>query len=314
MKQHYTKIFLFVFPLNILISLSNAHNKNKIYITSHYTQTNRSLCESDTQSSIYDNDAEIISVKEIFDRQTSQRLREYDERLQEKRQKGKEQRDRNVEEIILKDKMDKSLSEKIEKGCLKCGCALGGGVLPVWGLVSGLWYATLSQYVSNTVAKAATDAGIKAAIEGLGNIYDLRKLTVIDWQKMITVENFKSPTLLAQVVQKVNNGVCQSGLNGHTAFCSAENSMSGSPSLFVQTISQQAGKAAADAGQAAKIAETAAIATEHAKSTYLYSAIGYSVLAILIIVLVLIIIYLILRYRRRKKMNKKAHYTKLINQ
>nr|SPJ13294.1 rifin PIR protein,putative [Plasmodium sp. DRC-Itaito] len=95
--------------------------------------------------------------------------------MQEKRQKYKEQRDKNIQEIIEKDKMEKSLAEKVEKGCLMCGCGLGGGVLPVWGLISGLWYATLSQYVSTTVAKAATDAGVKAAIEGLGNIFELVK-------------------------------------------------------------------------------------------------------------------------------------------
>nr|SPJ13204.1 rifin PIR protein,putative [Plasmodium sp. DRC-Itaito] len=60
--------------------------------------------------------------------------------------------------------------------------------------------------------------------------------------------------------------------------------------------------------------ETTAIAATHAEYAHLYSAIGYSVLAILIIVLVMIIIYLVLRYRRKKKMNKKAEYTKLLNQ
>ncbi|KYN92987.1 rifin, partial [Plasmodium reichenowi] len=50
------------------------------------------------------------------------------------------------------------------------------------------------------------------------------------------------------------------------------------------------------------------------KSTQLYSAIGYSVLAILIIVLIMVIIYLILRYRRKKKMKKKAEYTKLLKE
>ncbi|SPJ11216.1 rifin PIR protein,putative [Plasmodium sp. DRC-Itaito] len=311
MKLHYTKILFFALPLTILV-----HNKNKPCITPHHIPiyASRVLSECDIQSSIYDKDAEIKSVKENFDRQTSQRFEEYEERMQEKRQKYKEQRDKNIQEIIEKDKMEKSLAEKVEKGCLMCGCGLGGGVLPVWGLISGLWYATLSQYVSTTVAKAATDAGVKAAIEGLGNIFELVKVTVIDWPKMVTVENFKSPTLLAQVLQKVNISVCESGIDQKAVFCSTERSMRGMAGNFVQSISQKAAGVAADAGQAAKNAEAAAIAAEHAKSTYLYSAIGYSVLAILIIVLVMIIIYLILRYRRKKKMNKKSEYTKLLNQ
>nr|SPJ13222.1 hypothetical protein PBILCG01_0040700 [Plasmodium sp. DRC-Itaito] len=57
-----------------------------------------------------------------------------------------------------------------------------------------------------------------------------------------------------------------------------------------------------------------AIAAAHAEYAHLYSAIGYSVLAILIIVLVMIIIYLILRYRRKKKMKKKDQYEKLLEE
>ncbi|ETW58859.1 hypothetical protein PFMC_05255 [Plasmodium falciparum CAMP/Malaysia] len=74
----------------------------------------------------------------------------------------------------------------------------------------------------------------------------------------------------------------------------------------------QAGKQAAalktESVQATKVAAV------EASSVNMYSAIGYSVIAILIIVLVMIILYLILRYRRKKKMNKKLHYTKLLKQ
>ncbi|WP_228715144.1 hypothetical protein, partial [Klebsiella pneumoniae] len=66
------------------------------------------------------------SVKENFNRQTSQRFEEYEERMREKRQKCKEQCDKDIQQIILKDKIEKSLEEKVEKGCLRCGCGLGG--------------------------------------------------------------------------------------------------------------------------------------------------------------------------------------------
>ncbi|ETW27267.1 hypothetical protein PFFCH_05306 [Plasmodium falciparum FCH/4] len=39
----------------------------------------------------YDNDPEMKEMMENFDRQTSQRFKEYDERMIEKRQKCKEQ-------------------------------------------------------------------------------------------------------------------------------------------------------------------------------------------------------------------------------
>ncbi|SOV84197.1 rifin PIR protein, putative [Plasmodium reichenowi] len=85
MKLHYSNILLFAFLLNILVTLYQVHNNNEPYVTTRHTaiSTSRVLSEDDTQSSIYDNDADMKSVKEHFDRQTSQRLREYDERLQE---------------------------------------------------------------------------------------------------------------------------------------------------------------------------------------------------------------------------------------
>ncbi|ETW39110.1 hypothetical protein PFTANZ_00172 [Plasmodium falciparum Tanzania (2000708)] len=137
MKLHYSKILLFLLPLNILLTLHQVHSKNKPYMTQRLTQTNRSLCESDTESSIYDNDEEINSVKEIFERQMSQRFEEYEERMITQRQKRKEQRDKNIQKIIHKDKMEKNVEEKIEKGCLMCGCGLGSVAGSV-GLFGGI--------------------------------------------------------------------------------------------------------------------------------------------------------------------------------
>ncbi|ETW36946.1 hypothetical protein PFTANZ_02364 [Plasmodium falciparum Tanzania (2000708)] len=99
-----------------------------------------------------------------------------------------------------------------------------------------------------------------------------------------------------------------------TLFCKAtkawdtQYNMSG-----LQIISTQAADVAAKAGKAAKAAEEAQIGEVTIASSNAYNAIGYSVLAILIIVLVMVIIYLILRYRRKKKINKKLQYTKLLN-
>ncbi|KYN93011.1 rifin, partial [Plasmodium reichenowi] len=46
----------------------------------------------------------------------------------------------------------------------------------------------------------------------------------------------------------------------------------------------------------------------------LTTAITATVVTIVVIVLILVIIYLILRYRRKKKMNKKQQYTKLLKE
>ncbi|SOV78702.1 rifin PIR protein, putative [Plasmodium reichenowi] len=313
MKVHYINILLFVIPLNILAY----NNNNEPSITSHHTPicTSRVLSECDIQSPNYDNDVDMKSVKEIFERQTSQRFEEYEERMKGKHQKRKEERDKNVQKIIEKDKMDKSLAEKIEKGCLKCGCALGGGVLPVWGLVGGLWYATLSQHVTKMATYAGIKAGIRAAIKGVETELSLKTLGGQPLQEVITTEIYKKPTLLVWKIYGEYNTMCENGtVSSHSFFNSIKEQFSNDPSKVLQTITPRVSKVAADADNAAKIAETAAITETNAASTQLYSAIGYSILAILIIVLVMIIIYLVLRYRRKKKMAKKAQYTKLLNQ
>ncbi|SOV78682.1 rifin PIR protein, putative [Plasmodium reichenowi] len=185
MKQHYTKIFLFVIPLNILITLYHMHNKNKPSITPHHTQTNRSLCESDTESSIYDNDEDMESVKEIFERQASQRLREYDERLQEKRQKRKQQRDKNIQKIIQKDKREKSLAEKIEKGCLMCGCGLGsvaGSVGLFGGIIINIWKPAAITAAIEAALNAAAPK-IAATANAAGEVIG-KALVIAELQKM----------------------------------------------------------------------------------------------------------------------------------
>ncbi|SOV74853.1 rifin PIR protein, putative [Plasmodium reichenowi] len=318
MKLHYPKILLFALPITILLTLYHADNKNKIYITPNHTPTttSRVLSECDTQSSIYDKNADIKSVKENFDRQTSQRFEEYEERMKDKRQKRKEERDKNIQKIIEKDKMEKSLAEKIEKGCLKCGCALGGGVLPVWGLVSGLWCATLSQYLS---AKALP-AGIKKGIEvGLAQIKVIisrsysGKVPQNIVEEILSSGKFTKSVNLFDMFQHISNNMYETLLDtGYNSFWLRVDGIAKNISITQFNRMHSANVAAV--ARAVEEGKAAEIATVHAESTYLYSAIGYSVLAILIIVLVMIIIYLILRYRRKKKMNKKAEYTKLLNQ
>ncbi|CDO62240.1 rifin [Plasmodium reichenowi] len=213
MKLHYTKILLFSFPLNIL-----AHNKNKPSITSHHTPiyTSRLLSECDTESSIYDNDEDMESVKEIFERQTSQRFEEYQERMKEKRQKRKEQRDKNIQKIIQKDKREKSLAEKIEKGCLRCGCGLGGvaGSIGLFGGVAiNMWKpwaldaaikAALEEgaaYISAT-AKAAGDAvGAAKVVAGLKELYVL----TLDGKDLGTYFATTSYKNVASIYEAVSN-------------------------------------------------------------------------------------------------------------
>ncbi|EUT82043.1 hypothetical protein PFAG_04225 [Plasmodium falciparum Santa Lucia] len=195
MKIHYINILLFALPLNILVTSYHVYSKNKPSITSHHTQTNRSLCECDTQSTNYNNDDDMKSVKENFNRQTSQRFEEYQERMKEKRQKRKEQRDKNIQKIIHKDKMEKKLAEKIEKGCLMCACGLGsvaGSVGLFGGIIINIWKPGA---ITATI-KAALDAAaidISATANAAGEVIG-KALVIAELQKM-GISTLKGQTL-----------------------------------------------------------------------------------------------------------------------
>ncbi|SOS79532.1 rifin [Plasmodium sp. gorilla clade G1] len=316
MKVHYSKILLFSLPLNIL-----ANNNNKAHITSHITTTtSRVLSECDINASIHDNDLEIKSLKENFNRHTSQRFAEYNKRMRDKRNKCKEQCEKDIQKIIVKDKIQKSLAHKVEKGCLKCGCVLGGGVAPVWGLVSGLWYATWSQYVTTTLVKMATDKGIQKGLEvGLvkvteivKQIYQLQEsqIPTIDMLSKMTAGAFTNDVSLFDIFKTINSAMYgKYDSDTYAAFSS------GVQSIAQKNILPKSYSAQAEAVITTFNETKEGVLTGGAQTTSsLTTAIIASFVAIVIIVLIMVIIYLILRYRRKKKMNKKQQYTKLLKE
>ncbi|SPJ12404.1 rifin PIR protein,putative [Plasmodium sp. DRC-Itaito] len=319
MKVHYTNMLLFAFLLNILLTSYHEHNKNTPYIEQHTPiYISRVLSEGDIQSSNYDKNEEMKSVMKQFDDRTSQRLSEYDERMQEKRQKRKEQRDKNVQKIIEKDKMEKSLAEKVEKGCLRCGCGLGGVAASV-GLFGGLGtYGWKSAAVA-----AATDAGIEAGLKvGLDKFTEI--LTkALSFDRMATKPTIKVADLM--VVGKFNDEVTLYGI-----FKCINSNMRGQleaekHELFFQTVNNMVEKTvsgfnesypteASEVVTAFDQAYTGIMTKEGSATSTLITGITASVVTIVVIVVILVIIYLILRYRRKKKMNKKSQYTILLNQ
>ncbi|SOV83921.1 rifin PIR protein, putative [Plasmodium reichenowi] len=319
MKLHYPKILLFFFLLNILVKSYQVYNNNEPQTTPHHTPTttSRVLSECYTQSSNYDNNPQMKRVMKKFKDRTSERLREYDERMREKRQKRKEERDKNIQKIIDKDKMEKSLTEKIEKACLKCGCGLGGGVLPVWALVSGLWYGTWLQYLSAKALPAGIKKGIQVGLAEIAKIVQktgrLGSVPQGIVEEMLSSGKFTNGVNLYDMVQYISTNMYEKFYAARSdQIWHALNGMVNDESIVMFNTRNSASIAAV--ANAVEEGKAAAIAVEHAKYTHLYNAIGYSFLAILIIVLVMIIIYLVLRYRRKKKMKKKAEYTKLLNQ
>ncbi|CDO62107.1 rifin [Plasmodium reichenowi] len=335
MKLHYTQILLFFLPLTILLtSTSYVHNKNKPYLTPQHTPiyTSRVLSECKIQSSSYDNDEEMKSVKEKFDRQTSQRFEEYDERMKDKRQKRKEQRDKNIQNIIDKDKMEKSLATKIEKYCLRCGCGLGGVAASV-GLFGGLgtygWKSAAIATATNAAMAEATakgaEAGVKTLINKLKEAFPIPNLFDPSFEKAITTETYCNEALISGAVKQKYELLCAKGSSCENYSLFSHYRSGGEAEgarALVEGVKEIVGEAMGKASEETLKATESQMASlksgklaEISETSYSsYSAIGYSVLAILIIVLVMIIIYLVLRYRRKKKMIKKYQYTKLLNQ
>ncbi|CDO61817.1 rifin, partial [Plasmodium reichenowi] len=289
----------------------------------------------DIQPSNYDHDQQMKKVMNNFNRQISQRFEEYEERMQEKRQKRKEQRDKNIQKIIEKDKMEKSLAEKIEIGCLRCGCGLGGVAASV-GLFGGLgtygWKSAAIAAAKELGTAAMADATAKGAAAGKEFvIVGLKKLYVLtlDGKELgtyITATNYHNASFISSaIIKEYQPSQCAFTLSGtRQAFCNWVNEkaaaatnvqrMTGvgvvSYNDLIQTtveniVSDAEPVATAAAQQATKDAIKSSTLLVEAKYATCQTAIIASVVALLIIVLVMIIIYLVLRYRRKKKMNKK---------
>ncbi|KNG75462.1 rifin [Plasmodium falciparum IGH-CR14] len=265
------------------------HNKNKSYITPRHKPTpiSRVLSECDLYISSCDNDPDMKSVKENFDRQTSQRFEEYEKRMIKNRKRCKEQCDKDIQEIIVKDKVEKSLSEKVEKGCLKCGCGLGGVAAGV-GIIGAIAVNEWTKASLLDAAQKGIEAGIEAAIRGLEKIYVLSDFKLINWAAKINGTNFLKPNSLVEIVNEAYYKCIDVEAPTDSLFCGAMEGLGKRSITFpVETISPMAADAASAAGEAAKTVEKAQIASVNAESAHLYSAIGYSVTAILIIVLVM---------------------------
>ncbi|SOS79530.1 PIR protein, putative [Plasmodium sp. gorilla clade G1] len=345
MKLHYKRV-LYSLALNILVSSSYEDSKNKPYITQRHTSTttSRVLSECDIPTLNYDNDADMKSVKENFDRRTSQRFEEYEERMKKKRQKCKEQCDKDIQKIILKNKMETSLAEKVEKGCLRCGCGLGGvaaGVGIIGPIAVNEWTkAALIAAKSSAIAEgtAAGEAaghaeGAAKLIEFIKSTLGIERLAFGTLDKIIDAKTYHNAQLISRSIYSeylVSN--CTSlGTIEHKPICSiftklvvesvngqAEGPMDRLLELSVQSMVSDAegvAKVFTNSATEEAIATLIPKKTGAVNATYAscQTAIIASVVAILVIVLVMVIIYLILRYRRKKKMNKKLQYTKLLN-
>ncbi|KNC35658.1 rifin [Plasmodium falciparum RAJ116] len=370
MKVHYINMLLFALPLNIL-----KHNQRNHKSTTLHTQNNRSLCECELYAPAnYDSDTEMKRVMENFSKQTQHRFHEYDERMKTTRQKCREQCDKEIQKIILKDKLEKelmdkfatlqtdiqndaiptcvcekSLADKVEKGCLKCAQNLGGIVAPSTGVLGEIaalavnaWKTTELEAAIVAAQKAGDAAGV-AAGEAAGKKAVIEALEFIEVHKFFPgiFKNIRNITHYADVKNFVGDIVKEHAQNcalvstneGAKCYSFEVNLGIREAITFKQTGPPASGhirelikgivgdvKKAADARTAEVSSatykdimtkQTAFIEAEFNSSiTSIYAPI----IAIVVIVLIMIIIYLILRYRRKKKMKKKLQYIKLLEE
>ncbi|SOS77276.1 PIR protein, putative [Plasmodium sp. gorilla clade G1] len=368
MKVHYINILLFAVPLNIL---ENTHKKPSI--TPRHIQTNRLLCECELFAPRnYDNDPEMKRVMQKFHDRTTQRFQEYDESLQEKRQVCKDTCDKEIQKIILKDKIEKelnekfsalhtdiqsddiptcicekSLADKVEKGCLRCGSILGAA-MPEVGSIGATALYTLCQWQTKAIATAIKKALAESAAQGLAAgiqagkgvaIESLEKLGVkYFWTGMsseiLKMNHYKEVAKLTDVIYTPKLKVCDElTYDNFMNICqqfdikigvyTADSKYATLPKDALPEVlngivskAETTAKAFAETESTRVAAEIAEQQTAVINATYSswQIAITASVIAIVVIVLIMVIIYLILRYRRKKKMKKKLQYIKLLEE
>ncbi|EWC76145.1 hypothetical protein C923_03187 [Plasmodium falciparum UGT5.1] len=254
MKVHCYNILLFSFTLIILLlSPSQVNNQMNHYNRAHMkniepTKSYRSLYECGLYSPANnDNDPEMKRVMQQFEDRTSQRFLEYDERMQSKRMQCKEQCDKEIQKIILKDKLEKqmeqqlttletkidtddiptcvcekSLADKVEKGCLRCGYGLGT-VAPTVGLIGAVavhvWKplalkAAIAKAIAEGTAKIAEAAeaariqtGVDAVISGLKAL-GVDKLKSGTLETLIDPQNYTNVTKIGSIIRLKKNELC----------------------------------------------------------------------------------------------------------
>ncbi|ETW45237.1 hypothetical protein PFNF135_00159 [Plasmodium falciparum NF135/5.C10] len=312
-------------------------------------------------------------VMQQFEDRTTQRFHEYDEKMQSKRIQCKDKCDKEIQKIILKDKLEKelmdkfatlqtdiqsdaiptcvcekSVADKMEKGCLKCAQNLGGIVAPSSGVLAGIaegalyvWRdAAIIAAKDAAIAKGLAAGKIAGEAAGVAEVIDLIESTfgvfTLDSQLLKTffsATHYTNVTLISESIQTEYSSTCLlHGTGLSKPICRTVEALYLGPrnvlnrSLLQRSIKSavnqivtEATTVASETGEkATQEVTSAAIKTKTAavNATYMgyQTPIIASIVAIVVIVLIMVIIYLILRYRRKKKMKKKLQYIKLLEE
>ncbi|ETW46410.1 hypothetical protein PFMALIP_05652 [Plasmodium falciparum MaliPS096_E11] len=237
MKVHYFNILLFALPLNILVS-----SPKKNPSITQKRPTTRLLCECELYSPAnYDSDPEMKRVMQQFEDRTTQRFHEYDEKMQSKRIQCKDRCDKEIQNIILKDKLEKelmdkfatlqtdiqsdsiptcicekSLEDKMEKECLKCAQNLGGIVAPSTGVLGEIAALAVNAWKTEAIVAATQEAiakglaagevarikaGIEAVIAGIKSTFSIDKLGGAALESFFNETNYADASLISESIQ-----------------------------------------------------------------------------------------------------------------
>ncbi|EWC87137.1 hypothetical protein PFNF54_04064 [Plasmodium falciparum NF54] len=360
MKHVYFKVLLlFSLPLNILVTLHHVDKKTNDYrpYTLTYTKlentitSSRLLCECDTYAATnYDNDPEVKKVMQQFDEHTTQRLLEYNEHMIKKRKECKEQCDKDIRKIILNDKIEKqlkekfssalqtdiganylpkctcekSLSDKVEKTCLKCGGLLGGGITPTVGFFSTIVTYLLTDAAAKQAGilaakKVSVEAGIQTFIQQLSDMSNLHVLIGHKLVNLITPKTVGNIMELSKTIHETLQSTCfaaEPRINDvMTILCSTDSYIFDAQYLQ-QQVANIATKAAEEGAKAGALASQNAEANTWSLGTisnfFFTNSAGIAFTTIVLIAIILLITYLILHYRKKKENEEKTTIYKII--
>ncbi|CDO62102.1 rifin [Plasmodium reichenowi] len=347
MKVHYINILLFALQLNILVNTQQNPS-----ITPRHTPTTRLLCECDLYMPNYDNDPQMKSVMDNFNKQTQQRFHEYDESMQSKRMQCKDRCDKEIQKIILKDKLEKqmaqqlttletkintddiptcicekSLADKTEKFCLNCGKNVGVAV-PGLGVLAGYGAYELVKIAMKAAIAAAQKAGalageaagIQEVITSLNSSLNLDTFGGTTLNTVLNGNNFKNIPFIVDLLKKDYHTVCvvpDPDLDKLLCFYGSNGDTVAYN--FIETKVQSAVTSGTQAATAKTADMTPIYTTEElskvtSAGAILSNPIVIAFIVIVILIVTLLIIYLILRYRRKRKTNKKLQYIKLLKE
>ncbi|ETW33060.1 hypothetical protein PFTANZ_06228, partial [Plasmodium falciparum Tanzania (2000708)] len=282
------------------------------------TKSHRSLCECDLYTSIYDNDPEIKKVMEDYDRQASQRFHEYEECMKDKRQKCKEQCEKDIQKIILKDKIkkelteklavlqtdittddiptcicEKSVADKVENICLNCGYGLGSA-LTSWEILGYTGIYGWKIFATALAKKIGIKEGMKVTIKGLIDKLYLGNLPKSQLSKLVTETTYANETLLAPAIKNLSSTICGDYVNEPGGFfCLYASQREAMFSKFITTNTKDVVQAAITKTTDITNTKIALVDTTTFNFSNVMIASGVT---ILVIALVMVIIYLILRY------------------